>query len=356
MAVIVNGIKIENIIVVDSSTGNTIPLDLFQDSNGNVLWEKAKASDVFNYTGLDANGNMEGQLAFDGTIVAYAIGKPTITITTAEDGTQSENITYKGCNGYNNEYYNYDFNHYFAQTSVEPATYVSENDRIISKDLVIPSNYNGKPVTKIIDCAFSGMDGAGNNGDYYQNCFIKTITLGNNITDIGRNAFNGVGFYPTDANTMVYVFESENLKNSNVKSIGDSAFAYVRNGGYSFDLPTNLNALGSYPFTSASKVRVNSNIMSDISTGLNPNYLFTNSGDIIFSSNVTYVTLGKFDSNTNALVFEQDVNTEVTLNVTSMKSATAITIYTDNNSVKNFDWATNNYTVTFKSLSEYTGS
>ena len=324
--------------------------------NGTTIWEKGKASDVFNYTGLDANGNMEGQLAFDGTIVAYAIGKPTITITTAEDGTQSESITYAMCNGYNNEYYNYNFNKAFAQTSISPATYVSENDRIISEDLVIPSNYNGKPVTKIIDCAFSRKDGEGNSSEYYQNCFIKTITLGNNITDIGSNAFNGIGFYPTDANTMVYVFESENIKNSNVKSIGDYAFCYVRNGGYSFDLPTNLNALGCKPFFAASKVRVNSNIMSDISTGFNTNYLFTNSGDIIFSSNVTYVTLGKFNSDQNALVFEQDVNTEVTLNVTSMKSATAITIYTDNNSVKNFDWATNNYTVTFKSLSEYTGS
>lgn len=354
MSVIVNGINIENIIVVDSPTGNTIQLDLFQDSNGNVLWEKAKASDVFNYTGLDANGNMEGQLAFDGTIVAYAIGKPKITITTAEDGTQSESITYAMCNGYNNEHYNYDFNRYFAETSVSPATYVSANDRIISEDLIIPSSYNGKPVTKIIDYAFSSRKGEGHSTNYYQNCFIKTITLGNNITDIGSNAFNGVGYYPTDANTMVYVFESENLKNSNVKSIENTAFAYVRNGGYSFDLPTNLNALGYNPFIAASKVRVNSNIMSDISTGMNPNYIFNKSGDIIFSSNVTYVTFGKFSSN-SVIVFEQDVNTEVTLNVTSMKSATAITIYTDNNSVKNFDWATNNYTVTFKSLSEYTG-
>ena len=322
--------------------------------NGTTIWEKAKASDVFNYTGLDANGNMEGQLAFDGTIVAYAIGKPTITITTAEDGTQSESITYPLCNGYNNEYYNYDFN--TSMTNADKK-YVSADERIISENLVIPDKYNGKPITTILESAFYNNDWYvtdDTNYKTYQSCFLKTVTLGQNIVDIQGSAFAGIGCYHTDANTLVSVFETINIYESHIQAIGGSVFSYIGGGNYNyFNLPTSLTELGAVAFNGSKKVRVNSNLTMPTGTSSILN-IWSTTTDVIFSSNVT-IALIHILHNNQVLVFEQDVNTEVTLNVTSTKNAAAITIYTDNNSVKNFDWATNNYTVTFKSLSEYTG-
>lgn len=323
--------------------------------NGTTIWEKAKASDVFNYTGLDANGNMEGQLAFDGTIVAYAIGKPTITITTAEDGTKSESIIYPSCNGYNNEYYNYDFN--TSMTNADKK-YVSANERIISENLVIPDKYNGKPITTILDSAFYNNDWYvtdDTNYTTYQSCFLKTVTLGQNIVDIQKVAFTGIGCYHTDANTLVSVFETINVYESHIQSIGSSVFSYIGGGNYNyFNLPTSLTELNVLAFNGSKKVRVNSNLTMPTGTSSLLS-IWNTTTDVIFSSNVTIALIHTLQNN-QVLVFEQDVNTEVTLNVTSTKSAAAITIYTDNNSVKNFDWATNNYTVTFKSLSEYTGS
>ena len=82
-------------------------------SNYNVQNVKNKLLDTqmlpINLTAMDSNGNLEGTLAYNGTPVAYAVGKPTITYTTTLDEnnqeTTTENITYSICNGFNAEYY-----------------------------------------------------------------------------------------------------------------------------------------------------------------------------------------------------------------------------------------------------------
>ena len=235
--------------------------------------------------------------------------------------------------------------------------YVSANERIISENLVIPDKYNGKPITTILESAFSNYSWyATDTTNYktYQSCFLKTVTLGQNIVDIQKIAFKEIGCYRTDANTLVSVFETINVYESHIQAIGDGVFGYIGGGNYNYlNLPTSLTELNAYAFEGINKVRVNSNLTMPTDTS-SLACIWTNTTDVIFSSNVTIALIHTLQNN-QVLVFEQDVNTEVTLNVTSAKSAAAITIYTDNNSVKNFDWATNNYTVTFKSLSEYTG-
>lgn len=333
---------------------NNLDVEILQ-LNGTTIWEKAKASDVFNYTGLDANGNMEGQLAFDRTIVAYAIGKPTITITTAEDGTQKEDITYPYCNGYNNEYYNYDFN---TPMTTADKKYVSADERIISENLVIPDKYNGKPITTILNNAFYNSSWIDTDNRYYgayQSCFLKTVTLGQNIVNIKEQAFSESGCYRTDANTLVSVFETINVDKSHIQSIGNVAFGYIGGGNYNyFNLPTSLTELGAGAFNGSKKVRVNSNIA--IATGLlSASVIWSSTADVIFSSNVTIAPMLTLQNN-QVLVFEQDVNTEVSITpISDPKSSITITVYTDNNSVKNFNWASHNITPTFKSLSEYAG-
>lgn len=54
------------------------------------------------------------------------------------------------------------------------------------------------------------------------------------------------------------------------------------------------------------------------------------------------------------LVFKHTNSDTIILDILAPKNATEITIYTDNDIVKNYDWASKNYTVTFKPLSEYT--
>ena len=166
--------------------------------NGKQIWQKQVVADdeQFNYTALDANGNMEGQLAYDGTPVSYAIGKPNIeyykqvvpTPTTVEgynykyilmpdgtfsqfygegdvaelsvvlgetpcyelsaekEGSAGEKISYSICNGYSSEFYNgYDF-----------TTKVTDDSQyIVPEELVIPANYKGLPVVEEFNAWFS---------------------------------------------------------------------------------------------------------------------------------------------------------------------------------------------------------
>ena len=106
----------------------------------------------------------------------------------------------------------------------------------------------------------------------------------------------------------------------------------------------------------AYKVVVNSNI-SNLSTS-EAIYDFWNT--TIFNENVTEVN-DLVDSATSVTtlvwVFKQPSSVNVSFTFKSKpKTALAVTIYTDNEGIKNYDWSTNgNITPTFKTLSEYTG-
>ena len=191
--------------------------------NGRQIWQKQVVADdeQFNYTALDANGNMEGQLAYDGTPVAYAIGKPNFEyykqvvptptteegyydkyvetsagsglfnkklstssfsdvvvgetpcydLSSLEDGADRESISYPYCNGYNSEFYNgYDF-----------TTQVTDDSQyIVPEELVIPATYKGLPVVKILECAFYGATITESASTMYQAYNIKSIVFANN--------------------------------------------------------------------------------------------------------------------------------------------------------------------------------
>jgi hypothetical protein len=86
----------------------------------------------------------------------------------------------------------------------------------------------------------------------------------------------------------------------------------------------------------------NANIWSAVSKG------------IIFESSVKSITGCLLYSSAIPIVFKHGVNDDIAISITSKpKSALSVTIYTDCNAVKNYDWASMNYTVTFKSLSEW---
>ncbi len=69
------------------------------------------------------------------------------------------------------------------------------------EEIVIPNEYNGKPVTKIGEWAFSGLDN------------LKKITIPNSVKEYGGNAFAG-------CNALEQILISES-----VEKVGCTAFA-----------------------------------------------------------------------------------------------------------------------------------
>lgn len=287
---------------------------------------------ALNYTGLDANGNMEGQLAFDGTIVAYGIGKPRIQITestNSETGevTQTESIFWDYSNGLNSEYLGVDV----TQASEKPYSNLGIDN------VVIPNSYNGKPITKILNQAFYSRYSDEASTFYYGASAIKTLTLGENVLELGEES--------------CHWFDGELIFNSKIQTLQTYSLYRVFSGV--FDLPMSIKFLGSRVFVDRlDKLNVYGNV-----TNINDKKgIYDGIPVVEFKTSVSEVVGSICNVSPCDMVFRHTNSDPLTLNIEAMKSAYETTIYTDNDYVKSYDWASKNYTVTFKSLSEYTGS
>lgn len=313
--------------------------------NEEVIWGQPLDDEQFNYTAIDINGNMQGQLAYDGNPVGYAIGKPTITI--SEDGL-TETISYSFCNGYSSEFYGgYDFG----------TQMTTDEEYIVPEELVIPSTYKGLPVTTILDYAFYGGYQSEVSFDGYQAHNIKSIVFNNNsnIEIIKSNCFCGI-------------YATSNIElPTTLKEIHERVFYQFGTSTISVTIPENVELIGGDAFKelNANKIiykAINATHWTgglyDTAGMLNSRALTT----IIFESSVESLTGNLFTIDNNTLympqtfVFMHSTNAQITLNLIAPKVAVEVTIYTDNTTVKNYDWSTNaNITPTFKPLSEYTG-
>lgn len=338
---------------------------------------KMSLPEYLNFTGLDANGNMEGQLAFDGNIVAYAVGTPIITITTASDGTQSETIGYNYCNAFNYEYYGFEkpttLYTYRNETEAKQnpfwyniPTPVLINPFFVEPNIVIPKTYKGKPVTKILSNAFIGSEkcfgevGSDRSRMEFQPNADKfsSFEFGENIDVIDKSAFCGTAYgvlLPIMSNINKTFGGNTYEKEYNMPNVKEiKTYAFERDFGHqsiasfkgSKDLVIDDSAFfdckyALYEFSS-----------KNISIGE-----IQNTNGLVFKNTVESVNLKSnamsFSNSSCGLVFYHSPTANIILNITSQKTATEITIYTDNNIVKSFDWASKNYTVTFKSLSEW---
>ncbi|MDE6201519.1 MAG: leucine-rich repeat domain-containing protein [Clostridiales bacterium] len=119
-------------------------------------------------------------------------------------------------------------------------------------DIVIPSNYKGKPVTMISNSAFSGRSD------------LTSVKIGNNVASIGHDAFfgcssltsikipNGVAsigdstFYNCSSLTSIEIPNS-------VTSIGDSAF-YNCSSLTSIEIPNGVTSIGDSAFYNCSSL------------------------------------------------------------------------------------------------------
>lgn len=324
MPLIINGVEIENLIVINTATGEQVDIETLKDQLGNILFQKQTAPAWFNYTGIDASGNYEGTSAYDGTAVAYGIGKPTITIAT--DGT--ETVKWENCNGLNDDY----FIEKYGDSYVKKWDVLTEPTplKVVEDILVIPDKYNNLPVTTILSNSFYASTYEvlyGTVHEKWQSYFYKQIVFGENISEIHNTAFYGSSI------------ELLSLPNT-ISKLGTNICG------------VNLTTINNFEIIP--KLEVNSNITP---ISLAP---YNTIPTVIFNTNVTYLkniinySLG-FDD--YVWVFKQPKDLQVEIVFSSKpKTAHKVAIYTDNDSVKNYDWSTNgNMTPTFYPLSDYVG-
>lgn len=98
------------------------------------------------------------------------------------------------------------------------------------RQLVIPAEIEGMPVTAIADMAFDGLDANGNN-------LAGEIVLPETITRIGERAFN----------ECYYISGTLRLPDS-VETIGSNAFCNCKALSGTLTLPANLKSIDSYAF------------------------------------------------------------------------------------------------------------
>lgn len=348
MSIKFNGIDIENVVF------NGVALDVVI-CNDVVVFEKTP---YLNFTGLDANGNLYGTTSFTEPIVAYAVGKPTITITTNEDGSQSERIVYEYDNGFNSEYFGgYDFTTNLGD-NVNPIQ--NPESFIVPETLNIPEEYLKLPIKKILPNAFAGgiPSTAGSTEATYQAKGIREIILPNGLEEIGSGAFSFIRYLDQTK------YNKDFLPNT-LKVIGDDALRSVRcaylsgtvvlGSAIEIDLPQNVESVGRAFFEGA----IGNNIINDYAVSITPtssNGVFDSINTVRFKNTVEELSgLLFYQYPPSTLVFEHSANAQIIIDISALKSATEMTIYSDNTIVNNYDWASKNITATILPLSDYQG-
>lgn len=383
--------------------------------NGTTVWEKMS---MFNFTGIDANGNYETQLAFNGTVIEYAIGKPKYiylrydqVIPTPTEASGYENkvvynestdefVVYSSSlswvvigttpcytvtaeyrdrefdvSGTNYRYYNMEYSannglnpNFFGENYDFSTQYSDPLDmpELDIETIVIPNTYNGKNVTKILRSAFVGEAFTSQTQLFYIGYEIKHFTLGTNIKELDANAMLYICRISTYNNINTFTFNN-NLQVLNSTSLSH-VFEYNKHDpNCVIRLPSSVVSLhaetfGAFAFTS-NAIYIYKLIISSpqIECVDDADYGIADCCDyVVFERSVQNLsgTLQYTAADTSYyknIVFKHLQNDQITLNIEKNKSAVACTIYTDCDAVKNYDWASQNYTVTFKPLSEYEG-
>lgn len=315
--------------------GNEVEKVIF---NGDLIWEYVAGNwvdgdDRFYYTGVDANGVLSDEAGYNGNPVEYYIGRRQKTENA--DGTVS--YTYVSCNGLNPAFYNGYYKDYeFFPNNGDGYDYVY--DIPWGETLIIPNRYNKRPITKIMDSAFQ-------NGDLYD---TQAHTANSNQSGQFTSLVINEGIKEFDDSA----FEKMNVAVVFPKSTRIIGSAVVHSC-YSVDIPEDVETIDGvvgYENSGTCTYRAKNATLSG-------NGIFDYFTNVVFESTVEKLSGAIFYSTNlpTAIVFKHPADANITLSITAPKSAITVTMYTDNTIVKNYDWAGKNYTVTFKSLSEWSG-
>lgn len=380
---------------------NSTPYDVLK-IDGVTVWEKLKDDLSFNYIGYDSAGRPDGAVDFDGVAVEYSVGKlaytyfkqspnipttaeeyydkwvkpstldigptgfvrvtssnistyvtvgttPVYDVVDSKDNADGYNYVAVPCGAFNEQYYNYDFS-----TRITPS---DSSQQIIPDDIVVPETYKGLPITGIYGSAFSGgfevtsSGGSSMWSNYTQAAYIKSLSLPNTITEIMAS---GIRLLEQLTKDIVLPEGLTLLSASVLNNCAQPSKKYIIPKGTLLSIVT-----GSIVWDGASSQVSHSNIYTLVIQ--NPNLeLMTNSNafryakTVEFTKDVQSITgcLGYNGLPTN-LVFRHSNSDAITLSLSKPKSATAVNIYTDNDVIRNYDWASMNYTATFYPLSDY---
>lgn len=298
---------------------------------------------ILNYVGMDASGNFEGSSAYDGMTVAYAIGDVGFTTSTDDEGNEVETVGYSEGGGYNDDY--------FPGVSFFISEFIGEDrppEQVIPSDLIIPSTHNEKPVLKILDNAFKGSVVSSNHYVYGQCGNIETITIPEGVEELGQYSC-GIGSrakrisLPESLKRVLegcfFMCNTDVILPENVEYLGGGIKVSFNEAGGAYKAGKCI-----YYCKNASMTKSGNGSYGSLDCFKT----------IIFKNTVESLTGPLFYSSVpSTLVFEHSSDAEITLNISSLKGATEITIYTDNTMVREYDWAGANITATFLPLSDY---
>lgn len=355
------GVDLETIYARKGETGNLV-----------LVWENTKSPDWFNYTGLDANGNLETSAEFDGTVVGYMLG----------DG--SENA----CNGL-------DLNVFDLNAS----------------SIIVPSTHNGLPVTKVGQFALVPISAVDNaisiGGTHFAHSVIMPnlteIKLGANLKEFDTNRSSIYVDYSLNCKVNIpstveifqypsYYTNAFAVKSSTIydnRKFAEGSYYGADNKGnisckkiiFSKNVETvgvfnDYKSTGSYFDSGFEEIEFETRTkpislsetsfayQTDLTLVNLPNTLdilpascfngCTALPSITIPASVTMIAANCF-YNTTALTsmrFEHSSTDAITLEtgMLSAKTAREMTIYTDNETIKNYDYATDNITATILHL------
>lgn len=311
--------------------------------SGYKVWEYKNTS-MFNFTAIDENGKLENDADYDGIPVAYAVGNPS----------RASN------NGLNSEYFN-------GLNLATQYSNISDIPHLDLETIKIPSTHRGLPVVKVLSYAFRAYipSDMATNERYLVTYLTKSFILGANIQELETNAIRYLCSLGSYADTGDRSFDFANVQKLTQGCLYGVYNIIPRHKNYPIRLPNTVTSLHANTFTDSgtaypaiSKIIISSPSIQCIKSSLSAiadvlDWLVFNntvenvSGDLVNSApdNTYYKNI----------VFKHSQNASITLSINSNKSATNCNIYTDCDAVKNYDWASKNYTVTFHPLSEYEG-
>lgn len=337
MSLIANGTEIENVIVIKRATGESVEIEKLQDQNGNVIFEKISAiiqpNTALVYMAYDNNGNqkylsvagssVEGTTYYyetkyadtfnvanipSGTVLSgddMASGGPFYILNPSYSGTPS----YYAIGGSGYTVSNVGFNVWDPVAMPRGDEYFLEFIRTASSQngfLLLPSEFNGKPIKKL------------SYGAFFKPEYFNSTQLAENPNITQTETYLG--------NFLVYTILPDTIEEILNQNVGGLRFV---------NIPKNLRVLGAY------------------NGGLFREGFFK----LEVPRTVTRLYRESFGNSPSELYFLHSPTDTIVFPTAGQdkgafynKTARTMTIYTDNETVKNYDYAADNVTATIYHL------
>lgn len=334
MTLIVNNVETENVIVKKISTGQTISLDVLQDNLGNIIWQKyVEIKDlIYNVTFTSVNYKSP-TLKFtkqdtQPTTINWGDGSAVETITTS--GTQAVNHTYETLGDYTitisgEGKINID-------AGALGSTTVNSDSSSADYGKGYPTSIVGVVFGEIVDRI---------EAEAFWNAQIEEVSIHPNVTYIGR--LNDQRMFTGCEETTEYIFINGEPSQQIVSKL---YYLLAEDGTTKYCL--NAEAYGG---TEEYETRIpeGTTLLAEESLMIGRN--------IVVPASVKYFCKLCLGTTTGFLRFEQPEGMEVFLPIPGdgsgmaySKEAVERTIYTDNATIKNYNWAGDNITATILHL------